>query len=75
MHLLRLSTHLGYFVPLLLLGLLKFYFSAYKKGPPRAKRDGVIRHILEHKNVNWLKKVCDCVNDQSCIPRDWVNLA
>ena len=25
-------------------------------GPPRGKRDGVIRHILERENVNWIKK-------------------
>ena len=45
------------------------------RSSPRGKCDGVIRHILEHKKVNWMKKLCYCVNDQSGIQRDWVNLA
>ena len=44
-------------------------------GPPRGKRDGVIRHILERENVNWMEKLRDCVNYQSGTQRDWVNLA
>ena len=28
-----------------------------KWGPPRGKRDGVIRHILERENVNWMIKI------------------
>ena len=26
-------------------------------GPPREKRDGVIRHILERENGNWMEKI------------------
>ena len=26
-----------------------------KWGPPRGKRDGVIRHILERENGNWMR--------------------
>ena len=44
-------------------------------GPPRGKRDGVIQHILERENGNWMKKLRDFVNYQSGIQRDWVNLA
>ena len=44
-------------------------------GPPRGKRDGVIRHILERENANWMCKLRYCVNDQSGTKRNWVNLA
>ena len=27
------------------------------RGSPRGKRDGVIRHILERENGNWMEKV------------------
>ena len=43
-------------------------------GPPRGKRDGVIRHILERENGNWMEKLRDFVNDQFGIQRDWINL-
>ena len=26
-------------------------------GPPRGKRDSVIRHILERENGNWMKRI------------------
>ena len=29
--------------------------SICRRGPPRGKRDGVIWHILERENVNWVK--------------------
>ena len=45
------------------------------RGPPRGKRDGVIQHILERENGHWMKRLGYCVNDQSDIQRDWVNLA
>ena len=44
-------------------------------GPPRGKRDGVIWHWLERKNVNWMKNLCYCVNYQYGTQLDWVNLA
>ena len=44
-------------------------------GPPRGKRDGVIRHLLERENGYWMKKLRYCVNDQPSIQRNWVNLA
>ena len=44
-------------------------------GPPRGKRDGVIRHILERENGNWMKKLRYFVHGQSSIQRNWVNLA
>ena len=44
-------------------------------GLKRGKRGGVIRHILERETVIGLKKLRDCVNDQSRIQRKWVNLA
>ena len=40
----------------------------------RGKRDGIIRHILERENWNWMKKLSYCVKDQSGIQRSWVNL-
>ena len=43
-------------------------------GPTSGKRDGVIRHILERENGKWKKKLRYCLNDQSGIQRDWVNL-
>ena len=49
--------------------------SSYWKGPPRGKRGGVIRHILERENGNWMEKLRYFVNDQSDIQRDSVNLA
>ena len=45
------------------------------KGPPRGKRDGVMRHKLERENGNWMEKLRYFVNVQSGIQRDWVNLA
>ena len=45
------------------------------RGPPREKRDGMIRHILERENGNWMEKLRYFVNYQSGIQRDWVNLA
>ena len=47
--------------------VLKSAFSF--KGPPSGKRDGVIRHILESENGNWMENV------QFGIQSDWVNLA
>ena len=41
-------------------------------GPPREKGGGVIRHILERENGNWMEKLCYCVNNQSGIQHDWV---
>ena len=35
--------------------------------PPRGKRDGLIRHILERENGNWMKKMHYCLNDKSGI--------
>ena len=43
--------------------------------PQMGKRDGLIQHILEHENGNWMEKLRYFVNDQSGIQRDWVNLA
>ena len=42
-------------------------------GPPRGKRDGVIRHTLDRENGNWTEKLRYCMIDQSGIHRDWVN--
>ena len=42
-------------------------------GRPKGKRDGVIRHILERENGNWMKKLRDFVNYQSGIQRYLVN--
>ena len=36
--------------------------------------ESVIGHISERENENWMEKLRDCVNDQSGIQRDWVNL-
>ena len=46
-----------------------------KWAPPRGKRDGIIRHILERENGHWIKKLRYFVNGQSGIQRDLVNLA
>ena len=43
-------------------------------GPPRGKRDGVIRHISKREKRNCMKKLRYCVTDQSGIRRDRVNL-
>ena len=32
-------------------------------GPPRGKRDGVIGHISERENGNWMEKMRYCVID------------
>ena len=45
------------------------------RGPPRGKRDGVIRHNLERENVNWMEKLRYFEINQSAMQRDWVNLA
>ena len=37
--------------------------------PPRGKRDGIIRHILERENGNRMTKLRYCVNYQSVIQR------
>ena len=50
-------------------------FLNFSNGPPRGKRDGVIQHILERENENWMEKLRYFVNDQSGIQRDWVNFA
>ena len=47
----------------------------FQRGPPRGKRDGIIRHILKRESGNWMEKLRDCVNNQSGVQRDWVNLA
>ena len=44
-------------------------------GPPWGKRDGVIPHILERENGNWIEKLRYCVNDHSCTQHDWLRLA
>ena len=47
----------------------------FGRGPPRGMRDGVIRHILERENENWMENWRYFVNDQFGIQRDRVNLA
>ena len=37
--------------------LEKHWFKAYKRGTPRGKRDGMIRHILERENGNWIENI------------------
>jgi hypothetical protein len=36
--------------------------------PPKGKRDGVIQHILERENVNWMKKVALLRDRSICHP-------
>ena len=42
---------------------------------PRGKRDGLIEHISKCENGNWMEKLHYCVNGQSAIQHDKVNLA
>ena len=48
-------------IPILLLLLLVVYDC--NRGPQRGKRDGVIQHILERENGNWMNKLRYCMND------------
>ena len=52
-------------------GKWNIYKGFYVGAPQRGKRDGVIRHILERQNGNWMEKIAIFRDTQ----RDWVNLA